>query len=421
MIWKMKSIALIAAALLCMVLVVGSSPIASAAQHSRSASSRALKSPIPIGLIGSWSGPEASSLDSGRTAVKAWVKYTNHHGGLAGHRIKLYDENDNTTASTALTEVHTLVQQDHVVAIVGEQSDLDSVWASYIQSTGIPVVGGLPLDTVFATNSDFFPSGTNFAAQTYGQLSLARQYGTKLAVFYCVEAPQCKQAATADGPLGKKLGLQIVTSQGISGTAPSYAAQCADITSLGAQSYFILDPQAVVQKFDGECKQAGVKAQLVENDGTITSVSVTDPNEQGELGLELDVPFSVDSTPATKAFHNAIKKYEPRAASTIGPSAMYGWTAGQLLVAAVKASHKSTITPTSIKAGLYKLNHTTLGGLAPPLTFHKNKPTTGIDCYFVMKISHDKLITPDGIKPKCPSASGKKIISQYIASVASAS
>ena len=50
--------------------------------------------------------------------------------------------------------------------------------------------------------------------------------------------------------------------------------------------------------------------------------------------------------------------------------------------AAKAANLGNNATPAQVIQGLYDLRGDTLQGMAPPLTFTKNTPTTGIDCAF---------------------------------------
>jgi branched-chain amino acid transport system substrate-binding protein len=359
---------------------------------------------VAIGLIGSWSGPEASSLDGAEFAVKAWVSWTNAHGGLAGHPVKLYDIDDQTNPATALTGVKELVQQDHVVAIVGEHSAVDQTWASYVEASGIPVVGGLSLNQPFLTNPDFFSGGTNHLASNWGELTIAKHNGPKIGVFYCSEAPACASTAANTEAQSKALGLTVAFAQSISSTAPSYAAQCQQIKSAGLQTFQLGEPEAVVARIMSTCRQAGVTAQLVGSDSEFSFASLSDPNQQGSAVIELDFPYTVDSTPATQEFHQALQQYASNIGSALGPSAAYGWVAGQLLAAAVRASGNSDITAASVKKGLYALpKGETLDGLAPPLSYTEGQANP-VNCYFIASVGKGKLETPDGLATQCAPA-----------------
>jgi branched-chain amino acid transport system substrate-binding protein len=144
-----------------------------------------------------------------------------------------------------------------------------------------------------------------------------------------------------------------------------------------------------------------VKSHLLAVDGAISAQDLTQTAEQGMKLVELDFPWTVSSTPATREFQSAMEKYAPNVGTEMGAAAVYGWVSGQLLAAAVKASNSSKITAASIKKGLYALpKGDTLGGIAPPLSFTPGKPTA-IDCYFVEQIANDHLTLPQGLTTSC--------------------
>src|SRR5580704_9357567 len=70
------------------------------------------KAPIAIGYICSCTSPQASSVVTNRSAYEAYVDYTNAHGGIDGHKIKLYLADDSTNPATSSADVHTFVTQD---------------------------------------------------------------------------------------------------------------------------------------------------------------------------------------------------------------------------------------------------------------------------------------------------------------------
>lgn len=57
-------------------------------------------------------------------------------------------------------------------------------------------------------------------------------------------------------------------------------------------------------------------------------------------------------------------------------------------------------SPAKVKAGLYALKGTTLGGLSPKLNFVKGK-VTSVPCWFVVQIENKKETTPAGVQPQC--------------------
>jgi branched-chain amino acid transport system substrate-binding protein len=145
-------------------------------------------SAIPIGVIGSYSGSQASSTGGVPMVAQAWADTVNAAGGLDGHKIQLFVEDDAGNPATGIQDANVLVQQDKVVAIVGDASNVDSAWAPIVEKAGVPVVGGLSLNETFLTNPDFFASGTNIIALQYGLVATAKKFGGSIDLLYCAEA-----------------------------------------------------------------------------------------------------------------------------------------------------------------------------------------------------------------------------------------
>jgi branched-chain amino acid transport system substrate-binding protein len=198
------------------------------------------------------------------------------------------------------------------------------------------------------------------------------------------------------------VGVQIPVEEAISATQPDYTAVCQAVKSSGAHSLYVIDAAAIASKVANTCLQQGASTKLLEIAGVPTTEFIKSAATKNMFSADLDLPFSVDSTPATKDFHAAIDRYGRQLLNgsvEFGPTAIYSWDAGQLFAAAVKASGASTVTPATVKSGLYKLKGATLGGLTPPLTFSHGKPTIS-NCYFALNATNGTF-TVKGLSPIC--------------------
>jgi branched-chain amino acid transport system substrate-binding protein len=375
-------------------------------------------SAIPVGVVGTFSGPLAELTASGEGAMEAWADSVNAAGGIDRHPVKLYVEDDAGDAAQSLTAVKTLVEQDHVVAIVGQNS-ANLGWQSYVESEGIPVVGGgEAVDLPYLTSSDFFDVGGNLLSIFDGIAALGAKRGPKMALLYCVEAPGCKAVTSLVGALGKPQGLAVAYGAGVSASAPDYTAQCLGIKNAGAESYDLSVASAVTARIAGQCKQLGVTGTLIQPGVEADTNSLASPALDGSQFVDDVLGFFVDSTPATKQFHEALAKYAPSVGTASAPlstAAMGAWASGKLFEAAVEASGASTVTPASVKQGLYALHGETLGGLVPPLTFTKGKPTL-TNCYFTYELQNGKFQESD-LEPVCADAATDKLIAAIAASL----
>jgi branched-chain amino acid transport system substrate-binding protein len=339
-------------------------------------------------------------------AAAAWADSVNASGGINGHAVKMFVKDDSANPATSLQDVKELVEQDHVIAIVGEFSLADASWAPYVQAKGIPVVGGVSAEAPFLTNPDFFPSGAQIVVLTVGALAQAKAQGHHhVGVLYCAETPLCAQIVPL-AAAGAKLSGLSTTAGKISGTAPSYTAPCLAMKQAGADALFVADNGPVVQRVAAACAQQGYKAGEVNYITSATRAWLNDPNLAGTGLSSLNANAFDASLPATKQMQDALAKYAglPVSSSQFVAGVVSPWAGGKLFEAAAKAAK---LTPTStaadVKTGLYALKNETLGGLAPPLNFTPGRPAF-VDCYFSQQIAGGKFVSGNNNKPTCLTA-----------------
>jgi branched-chain amino acid transport system substrate-binding protein len=366
------------------------------------------KSTWVIGNIGTYSGSNSGNFLGGGQALQAWADYTNAHGGVNGHHIKVISMDDAGVASTSVNDVKQLVQSDHVLAIVAMNSGDDADWASYMQSSGVPVIGGSTPLPDFAKYSDYFPVGATTNNSIPDLLLYAKNVLNQTVGGYlgCEEAPVCSALEPVYAGAYSAIGGTLAYNTLFSSSAPSYAAQCLAAQSAKVQDLEIVGPAPVIPKIAQDCQSQGYNPTLLLNAVVLTQpLAVSIGTADAVFGAD-DIPFTDDNIPATKTFHAALAKYEP---SVLSPASFNqddadSWASGELFAAAAKAG-KLGNHPTSkqLVSGLYKLKGDTLGGLAPPLTFNEGKPNS-VSCIYILSIFHGSIIEPQGHKQYCPAA-----------------
>ena len=137
----------------------------------------ATPAPLVVGDICSCTGPEASTIAQTSPTAQAWASSVNAEGGIDGHKVDVIVKDDAYNPTTSLAEAQTLVEQDHVVAIM-DNSDEDQSWAPYVKQQEVPVLGDT--DTVAGyTNSDFYTPGLTFNNATPGEVAAMKRAGVK--------------------------------------------------------------------------------------------------------------------------------------------------------------------------------------------------------------------------------------------------
>ena len=359
---------------------------------------------IKVGFICSCSGPQASLLADTAKVARAWADSVNASGGINGHPVKLFTFDDGQIASRGLQDAKALVQQDHVIAIVGEYSQVDGEWVPWVVSHGVPVVGGSSGDPVQGTSSGVFPSGSTFLALTVGTIAEAKGKQS-LGVMYCAETPACAQFVPLATAVGKLFGLKV-TATSISATAPSYAAPCLTFKGADVNALFVADNGSIVQRVVADCSQQGYRPLEVTEEAAATSAMLKDSQLAGTLAAGTDADPLDSSLPAVREFREALAKYYPGLLNSAGftQDDFYPWVGGKLFEAAAKAADIGPAsTPAELKAGLYSLKNDTLGGIAPPLTYTRGKPYFS-PCWFSARIEKGTLISLHGNRPVCLSA-----------------
>ena len=368
---------------------------ATTAGGAKGATASAAGSTINLGSVGTYSGVIGAVFSGGQQTLDVWQAYVNAHGGLNGHPVHLYIEDDGGDPSTSESDVEQEVTQDHVIAFVGNLVPLTvSASVAYLQQQDIPVIGGDTSSATWWQSPVLFPQGGSDLGtdqQVFTIKAAAASGYTKMGVMYCVEDPTCTngvQSLIAPGG-GQQAGVTTVYSSSFSITQPDFTANCLDAKQAGATFIYFAGDGDSLDRMANDCAAQGYKPLFVGDSIAITANLASNPNLSGLLAGQTDFPWVDSYTPAQATYQQAIKQYDPGLAGSATTAAE--WTAGMLAVA---ASNDLTATPTSAEffQGLWSIKNNDLGGLAPPLTFNANALPTPSNCYFLMQLQNGQFI-----------------------------
>lgn len=388
----------------------GSASPGAAAQAA--ASAQPTGTPYVIGNIGTYSGPYASSGQGAHDAMIAWEKYTNAHGGINGHPVRLIQDDDQLNAGKALTDVRQLVQQDHVLAIVGVSSvGAEDAWAPYIATTQTAVIGDDLAGDEMGKYKNFFPEGTaRTTGYYYAVPKVASLLGkTRFGAIYCAEAAACSQIATAQKQQAGKAGVSFAFSTSAAAAATSYTAQCLAAKASGATAVALLLAGQVAGQVASACAQQGFTPQWLQAANGFTEQETTNSALNGVAGPLPDFPWFSSATPAMKQFQDAMHTYFPQDFSTASygysEAAAMSWASAQIFAAAAKNLPAGQATSAGLIAQLYKLPQgDTFGGLTPPITYSSaGGPQPADTCFFEIQLKSGSYAALNGAKPVCPS------------------
>ena len=369
------------------------------------------KAPIVIGTLVEATGALAG--DSGIQAKlvdKAWLAQINAHGGINGHPVKLVIDDDNGSAAVASQDVESMVQQDHVIALVGVQSP-EIPYLSYLEQQNVPALGGTLVTGSYVPYTNFYTAGATAPLITdpINFASLKAVHAKSFGVMACAESPACADAAIPLKTAAPKAGYKYVGVETVSASAPNYSAQCLAFKSAGAQAVVLFTAGAESARVATDCAAQGYDPHYIlpDFDHTVPTVK----GFEGVLSATLTVPWFFDSTPAEKAFQKVIRPKVTSTSSTsvdYGPTSMLTWAAFELFQTAATAatSKGATLTSASLVAAIKALtpSETTLGGLVGTTNYNASSSTQQNGCFWILELKSHKWTAPS-TKPTCASSS----------------
>jgi len=364
----------------------------------------ATATPVVVADICSCTGPQGAQAQQTTPTLQAWASWENAHGGLNGHPVKVIATDDTTNPTVSVTAVQKAINSEHVAAIF-DNSNVDTAWVKIAASANVPIIGAADSNLSYNSLDTFSPGPTLNYGDTGQQIGIARLTNLrKEAIFYCVEAAVCQSETALDGIVGKRYGVKVVYTSGISFSAPSYDAQCIAAKQAGADVLEIGDASVVAEKAATECAAQGWSP--IEIAAAVSSNMNTDPQFEGMLASQQEIPYFVHNA-ATKDFWSALDKYAPtlHLSPNFGEQSIIGWAEGVLLQDAVKSAAPSSgtaVTPAVVKKGLYHLPAgDNLGGIAPQAIHFTKGVYANRSCWFYISVKNSQFIWGANKKPLC--------------------
>jgi branched-chain amino acid transport system substrate-binding protein len=378
--------------------------------------------PLVIGWIGTQTtnGAAASAAGSkqGSDTLAAWVKWTNAHGGVNGHPVKAYYEDDKADPAVASAAIKTLVEDDHVIAIVGSQSGAtEQTWADYVKEHQIPIIATSQIDALDFTNPMFYGLGGSVDTNIWGQMKSAAVHGAKkVGIVLCTEVAACAQAQPLFDSDAKSVGLDPVFNVLASQTAVSYTPQCLLGKQKGAQAMaaFINQMQMVRDCTRQDYHPLWINSSLAPSPDTIKSTPEL-AHSVGSTPNWTCTDAKAAKNPITKDYVAALKKYAKQWApggskfGQVADPSCLAWSGGIAFAKAITnagVDASATATNADVVKGLSMFQGETLGGLTPPLTFSDGtKANPHNDCIYLYTFKGTKLIAvPKFLEPTCKPA-----------------
>ncbi len=308
------------------------------------------------------SGP-AALYGEQAAGIQAYFDTINAQGGVGGRQLKLISLDDQYSPPVALQDTKTLIEQDHVFAIVQTNGTATTEANMPIyQQFGVPVVGaGTGAAYFYDTLRPFFfnvwPAYT-VEGQKLGQFATQTLKLNKIGVIY------------QNDDFGKSLyqgfqnsGATAAVSIPYDPTQTDFSSAVAQLKSAGVDGVVIFAIPGPAISIMNAMAAIDFHPKLLLSQVSVAPSSYSAVNSSEINGSYISAfipPLTDSSNPQVAAFLSGMKKYEPSTPASV--FAAWGWEAAQTAVAGLKAT-KGPLTRASYIAALNTLsNLPILGG-----------------------------------------------------------
>ncbi len=328
---------------------------------------------VSVGAVATLSGGLAADFAPIVPGVRAYFDMVNAEGGVNGRKVVLSKVlDDGTVNNDAVTR--TLIQQDHVFALVGEATAFFTGQPFLVQS-GTPTFG-------FATENDWTPAPNLFAA--YGSVIdyattepffpyIAHQVGAHVAAVVAYGVPQsadeCSAAVKALQEYGVNVGYTDLSVQ----LGGSLSSDVVHMKQAGVD--FVISCLDVPGNLDlsRAIQQNGLTgvSQLWLDGYDLPTLRHYTSLMQHTYFLVQHVPFQAakqfpGAFPGLENYIKTMDRYEP--AYTYNEVAMSGWLSAALFVAGLRAAGPSP-TQHKLISAINHMTNFTGGGITQPVNW----------------------------------------------------
>ena len=349
---------------------------------------------ILVGEYSSLTGTTATFGQSTDNGIKMAFDELNKAGGVLGKKLTVAVEDDQSKPEEAATAVTKLINQNHVVAMLGEVSSSRSLAAAPIcQAAGIPMVS---------------PSSTNPRVTQVGNFIFRVCFidpfqGLVMAKFAANSLKVKKVAILVDVRNDYSVGLQtffrenfkqfggeIVSEQSYSEGDSDFHAQLTQIKSTSPEAIYVPGYYTEVGTIARQARELGITVPLLGGDGW-DSPRLFEIGGDALNGCYISNHYSVDDpSPAIQKF---VGDYRARYKQTPDALAALGYDAAKILADAI--SRAGSTDAEKIRAALVATKD--YAGVTGQITIDKDR--NAVKPAVVLKIDNGKFVYVETVKP----------------------
>ncbi|HEY7045512.1 MAG TPA: ABC transporter substrate-binding protein [Nocardioidaceae bacterium] len=343
--------------------------------------------------------PKGQNVD----VAKAWVAYTNAHGGVAGHPVDLEIKDTKADAPTGQTFANELAKDPSVLGVMVLDPVGESTFIPTLVDQGLPVLGGVgSSQKVWGVLPNVFAVATTPKTVANGFVLAAQDAGAKgIGVAACAEAEACSAGVPLFQAEANKLGIKFTGVVKLDLNATSYTAECLQLMQNGTDFMLLAATAVAGIRLFNDCAQQGYKGNLGASVGAVTPDLYDGSPDIRLTGMIGAFPWWVDDAPV-KQFRDVMQAGGVDAKKYGSPNGTATYTSLELFKKALESDSALPAEPTraDVLAAYGKLKDETLGGLLPkPLTFTPGQPGPDVNCFWFYKYADGQF--SGSFKPAC--------------------
>ncbi len=292
---------------------------------------------IVIGYYGDLSGRTSNFGQSTKAGVEMAADEINKAGGINGRQVQILSEDDEGRPEKAATVVTKLIDQDRVVALLGEVASGNTLAAApKAQAARVPMITPSSTNPAVTQVGDYISRVCfidPFQGAVMAQFAANTLKAKKAAIMLDFNSPYSRGLTEFFEASFTKLGGQIVNKQSYTQGDRDYKGQLTAIRSTNPDVIYVPGYYGEVGVIAKQAKQLGIKAPMLGGDGW-DSTQLWDLGGDSLNGSYISNHYSVDDpSPAIQKF---VADYKARNGTVPDALAALGYDAMKVLADAIR-------------------------------------------------------------------------------------
>ncbi len=349
---------------------------------------------IVVGEYGSLTGSTATFGQSTKNGSEMAFAEINGAGGLLGKKVRLIVEDDQSKPEEAATAVTKLINQNNVIAVLGEVASSRSLAAAPIcQQAKVPMV------TPSSTNPKVTQVGDYIfrvcftdiqQGEADAQFAAKSLKAKRAAVLYDVRNDYSVGLRLVFAQKFKEYGGEIVAEQSYSEGDSDFRAQLTQLKSANPELIYVPGYYTEVGTIARQARDLGITVPLTGGDGW-DSPRLWEIGGKALNGCYFSNHYSVDDpSPAVQKFVSA---YKAKYGAVPDALAALGYDAARILAEAIQRANSTD--GSKVRQALAQTKD--FAGVTGKITIDKDR--NAIKPVMVLKIMDGKFVFQEKIEP----------------------